>query len=615
VEFAHRFAHAYELVWQFNTEDPASLDGQVSRLAKLLGVLDGADSEASDLVREYLASRERPWLLVLDNVVDPEVVQRLVPGIGHGHVIVTTQRTDWPLGTATEVPVLARDVAIEFVLSHAHEASADEAGRLGDALGCLPLALAQAAAFLRSSGRSVEHYLGLLSSDRARILAGVGSGKLGKAVAGAWAAATAQLGGEGSAPLALLRLLAFYAPDAIPVHLLIPDGFTVPVGLDPQVTTQLGKLSGGRLSLDEALIALREYSLISPPVHGAVSIHRLVQATTQDALDADQLAAWRHAAAVLVVAALPTNPEMPDSWPEFAALLPHAEAALPAGHDGLLRVATYLGSSGSYRAALASAQRVANAREQEVGLHHPNSLAALHEVSRWTGASGERAAARDQLAELLPLFEQAQGPEHPTTLTTRHSLAYWTGRAGDPAAARDQLIALLPIQERVLGSEHPEVLETRHNRAFWTGMAGDPADARAQLTALLPIRERVQGPDDPHTLNGRLGLAHWTGEAGDASAARDQLAALVPIRERVQGPEHPVTLTSRHNLAYWTGMAGDPAAARDQFAALLPILEEVQGPRHPNTLSARDQLSRWSAEANALDSSSSTELETPPEDG
>jgi hypothetical protein len=474
--------------------------------------------------------------------------------------------------------------------------------------------LAQAAAFLRRSGCSVEHYLDLLSSDRARMLAGVGSGTHGKAVAGAWAAATAQLGGEGSAPLALLRLFAFYAPDAIPVHLLIPEGFTVPAGLDPQVTTQLGQLSGGRLSLDEALIALREYSLISPPVHGAISIHRLVQATTQDSLDANQLAAWQQAAAALILIALPTTPELPETWPIFAALLPHAEAVLPADHDSLLRIATYLGSAGSYRSALAGAQRVANAREQALGPRHPSTLMALHEVSRWTGASGERGAARDQLTELLPLFEQVQGPEHPETLTTRHSLAYWTGRAGDPAAARDQLIDLLPVQERVLGSEHFEVLETRHNLGFWTGMAGDAAAARDQFAALLPIRERVQGPEDPHTLNGRLGLAHWTGKAGDAAASRDQLAALLPIRERVQGPEHPVTLTTRHELAYWTGIAGDAKAARDQFAALLPILEQVQGPMHPNTVSAREELSRWSTNVTASDSTSGSRSETPPED-
>jgi hypothetical protein len=43
------------------------------------------------------------------------------------------------------------------------------------------------------------------------------------------------------------------------------------------------------------------------------------------------------------------------SWPACAALLPHAQAALPADSDGLGRIANYLGSSGSYAAARADA--------------------------------------------------------------------------------------------------------------------------------------------------------------------------------------------------------------------------------------------------------------------
>ena len=46
----------------------------------------------------------------------------------------------------------------------------------------------------------------------------------------------------------------------------------------------------------------------------------------------------------------------------FAALLPHAQAALAAGSDGMERIATYLGSSGSYAAARDLQQKVLDAR-------------------------------------------------------------------------------------------------------------------------------------------------------------------------------------------------------------------------------------------------------------
>ena len=59
-----------------------------------------------------------------------------------------------------------------------------------------------------------------------------------------------------------------------------------------------------------------------------MSVHRLVQAVTVDQMPAELAAAWRQAAAAVIEAALPADPQPPETWPVFAALLPHAQAAL-----------------------------------------------------------------------------------------------------------------------------------------------------------------------------------------------------------------------------------------------------------------------------------------------
>ena len=82
------------------------------------------------------------------------------------------------------------------------------------------------------------------------------------------------------------------------------------------------------LARDEAVAGLRRYSLISAPHNGLVSVHRLVQAITLAQLPAEPADAWRQAAADLIEAALPGDPQDPATWPVFAALLPHAQAAL-----------------------------------------------------------------------------------------------------------------------------------------------------------------------------------------------------------------------------------------------------------------------------------------------
>ena len=475
----------------------------------------------------------------------------------------------------------------------------ESALELAGQLGGLPLALEQAAAYLRATGKNLAGYLALFGRRRGDLLARGEPAGYGKTVAATWTLAFDQL--EQSEPRAtsLLRLLAFCAPEPIPLSLLMQPRPGLAAQLDPEVASVLAPLLDDELAVDAAMEALLRYSLVGQPADGLVSVHRLVQAVTAEQMPPDLVRAWQRAAAALVEAALPGDPSQPRAWPQFAVLFPHAQAALAGDSAGLARIASHLGYSGSYIAARDLHQSICTARERVLGPEHPDTLISRGTHARLTGEAGDAAGARNLFAALLPVEERTLGPEHRYTLTARSDLAYWTGEAGDAAGARDQFAALLPVAERVLGPEHPDSLVTRQNVARWTGMAGDAARARDQFAALLPVAERVLGSEHPDTLNVCSDLARWTGEGGDAAGARDQFAALLPLDERVLGPEHPDTLTARHNLARWTGMAGDAAGARDQYAALLPVEQRVLGPEHPDTLATRANLAHWAGKTDS----------------
>ena len=248
-----------------------------------------------------------------------------------------------------------------------------------------------------------------------------------------------------------------------------PDRFS------SDVAPVLVPLLNDQVAAGEALAALRRYSLVSLPVDRSVSVSRLVQTLTIGQMPVELAEAWRQATAAVIEAAIPKDADRPQSWPDFAALLAHAQAALTPESDGMARIANYLGKRGSYAAALE-----------------------LHKRA-------------------LEVLEQTLGPEHLSTLVARYNLARWTGEAGDVAGARDQFEVLLPVFERVFGLEHPHSLAARHNFARWTGEAGDAAGARDQFAALLPVLEQLLGPDHQGTLTARSSLARWTGEAGNAA--------------------------------------------------------------------------------------------------
>jgi hypothetical protein len=555
LEYAHRQLGQVGVAWQLPAEDPAVLAAGFGELAAQLGAADRGYPVAA--VHGVLAASPASWLLIFDNAPDRAAVAALVPPAGPGRVLVTSRNQIWPPGQAVEVPVLDPLVAADFLVSRTGDADRRAALELAGELGGLPLALEQAAAYVQASAESLAGYLALFRQRRADMLGRGEPTGYPETVATAWRLAFEDVQHAAPGAAGLLRLLAFCAPEAVPLPLLLHPRPALADQLGDQVAPVLAPLMEDPLAARDAFAALRRYSLITPAAGGSVSVHRLVQAVTADQMPAGLARQWQQAAAALIEDAIPGDTGLPGTWPVCAALLPHAQAALADDSAGMARIASYLGSSGSY------------------------------------------AAARDLQRRILDARERVLGPEHPDTLAARHELARWTGQAGVPAAARDLFAGLLPVRERVSGPEHPDTLAARHELAGWTGQAGNPAAARDLFAGLLPVRERVLGPEHPDTLWARANLARWTGEAGDPAAARDQFAALLPVRERVSGPEHPDTLAARHELAGWTGQAGNPAAARDLFAGLLPVLERVLGPVHPHSLIARHQLASWTESADS----------------
>jgi hypothetical protein len=599
LEYAHRHLTQLGLVWQLPAGDPTAMSAAFGELVILLGVRDllgGGDPAAA--VHAVLAARPGGWLLIFDNAPDAAAVAGMLPPAGNGQVIITSQNPNWPAGQAVEVTVLDVDTAAEFLIARTGDRDDDAACLLAGELGGLPLALEQAAAYMLAVGRDITAYLALYEGRRAELLARGEVTGYDKRVATTWSLAFAQLDEHAPAAAGLLRLLACCGPDAIPYRLLLQPSPGTAEQVPPEAGQALAPLLEDPLAVDDAITALRRHSLISPPTGGAVSVHRLVQAITLDQLPAPHAAAWHQAAAILITAALPDDPEQPTSWPVYAALLPHTQVALPAGSDAMVKIAGFLDYSGNHLAARDIHRQVADARQRALGAEHPRTLSARANVASSTGETDDWVGARDQFAALVPIIERVLSPEHPRTLDARTNLARWTGRAGDPVGARDQLAMLLPVFEEVLGPEDPRTLTVRSSLATWTAEAGDTAKARDQFAALVPIRERVLGAEHPETLIARANLARWTGQAGNPASACKQLIELLPIHERVLGAEHPSSLAARASLGYFTGLAGNAAAARDQFAELLPIIERVLGAEHPHTRAVRANLADWTQRAN-----------------
>lgn len=157
------------------------------------------------------------------------------------------------------------------------------------------------------------------------------------------------------------------ATEPVPLGLLLTGPRTAEAELDADVAAVIGPLLGDQLAIADAVSALRRYSLVPAAGNKMVLTHRLVQAITRDQVPTEQAQAWQQATATLTEAATPADPDLPETWPACAALLPHVQAVLDLTSYGMRRIASYLGYSGSCAAAKDTSAKIAFALEHADG--------------------------------------------------------------------------------------------------------------------------------------------------------------------------------------------------------------------------------------------------------
>src|SRR5262249_15928870 len=164
IQYAYRNAADYELVWRIDAENPPLITRQGVALGATLGRARTWDSDAA--LRAVLAALRRHgrWLLIFDNAEDVEHVRTALPGTG-GHVLITTRRAGFrALGPVLDLDVLTRNDAITLLRSCAPHLNRADAAVLAARLGDLPLALAQAGAYLDRAQLPATDYLRLLDT-------------------------------------------------------------------------------------------------------------------------------------------------------------------------------------------------------------------------------------------------------------------------------------------------------------------------------------------------------------------------------------------------------------------------------------------------------------------
>ena len=241
-------------------------------------------------------------------------------------------------------------MAADFLVNRTGDPDRAAARELAAELGGLPLALEQAAAYMQATGTTLARYLPLFRARQADLLArGEASGHPAD-VAATLGLALSRLADDAPAAAGLVRLLAFLAPEPVPLALLLTDEQAAGL-LGPEVAAEVGPLLGDPVAAGDAITALRRYSLVTPAGDGLVLVHRLVQAITRAQLTAEEAGQWEQAAAALVERRSPPTRNCPRRGRCARCCCRTPGPSLDLTSGGMWQIARYLGFSGSYPAA------------------------------------------------------------------------------------------------------------------------------------------------------------------------------------------------------------------------------------------------------------------------
>ncbi|KAB2109472.1 hypothetical protein AG0111_0g2148 [Alternaria gaisen] len=343
----------------------------------------------------------------------------------------------------------------------------DSIAKLAVTLDYMPLALVQAAAYIRERAPrcSVRQYLEEYrqSDSRKTSLLNREAGHLRRDAAASnsvlitWQISFDHIRSTRQSAAGLLSLMSFFDRQGIQEGLLRRQSDTADDGFE------------------EDVVALRDYSFITvtkdPSTFG---MHSLVQLATRTWLENEgQLDRWRAQLISNLCAELPTGEH--ENWEKCQALFPHARAALlqrPESRESLKEWALLLYKAAWYawqRGRAGEAEQMAvismEVRREVLGEEDVGTLDSMGMVglARVLGGKYEEAEAMNR--QTLARREKVLGPEHPDTLTSVYCLAYLLTLQQRYSESLTLYERVCAGYQAVLGKDHPTTRACRQHYA------------------------------------------------------------------------------------------------------------------------------------------------------
>ncbi|KAF7972001.1 hypothetical protein HWV62_19283 [Athelia sp. TMB] len=614
----------------------------IQGLISILDLVDDKDRHHPDhavrlmAARRWLEKSPHAWLLILDDVTANAIpcLREHLPRENIGGAIIITTRTSQvaeaavkvdeqrrcilelkPLSTEKSVMLLMRAAG----LADRGDGSEEIAKKLVRRIGCLPLAVEQAGAYMKKKHIPTEELQTLY--DRSSLVNVITwentlSNYETRSVLAAFSIPLQNLRQVSPNTSNLLSVLVYFDPESIPFDflahgaelarsrlvksssspvqeptvafgrttaspprkrrkLLIPvnrqgpaNAFASDGGLSQPFNMEsiLEHICSKQL-LRESMIIFEEYSLAQPVYDDnmSVHIHDLIQLVVlEQGTAADQSEEYHDVAVTLLTSAFKriTDIRLPQSWAECERFVPH------------------LMSLEKHRPAKTPPSKEFMDMSQEIAKY-------FHQRGRYNEAEA-------LLNRVLAQREQAAGigEHHLDTLGTVNTLAEVYMARGKYDKAEEFFGRALAGRKNQIGADHRDTLDTLYRLAYLRVLQHRYDDAEELYARLLEKREVQFAAEHLDTLGAVNGLAFVYHRQGKLDDAMPFYKRVLAGHENQRGSEHPDTLVAMANLGELYREQGKYDEAEPLLARVLRSRETQLGKEHPDALDVGHKLAR-----------------------
>ncbi|RYP93040.1 hypothetical protein DL770_000786 [Monosporascus sp. CRB-9-2] len=562
------------------------------------------------LVRDWLEQdKTRQWLMILDNADDATLFSRqnlgrFIPACAHVSVLVTT-RNEAGLGLPGEkspIPVPKMEYSDVHQLFSGYAPSTTQGikdlNTLLTQLEGLPLALAQAAAFIRDQRLTISEYLEHLKGSEKNLEDLLGGQSLARdsgtlyAATRTWFLSFEKAREKNRAAGEILSLMSCLDAQMVPPKLIFR--YTKPP-------------KGNKPGVDPVAV-LESLSLVSQDAKGGLDMTRPIRSLIKKWLAKKEKIHEFEAQAVVVVSqAYPAgNAENRARCTEF---LGHAAAVLKfqdkdlrkdaqlAKATLLCNAASFYGFQGQWKDAEEFYGKALTLREKGLGVAHPLTLKGKCGLAGLYRKQGKWALAYEHERAAMDARMSKAGPEMSLILANLANVASTLAAQGKWDEAERMEVEVVKGRQSSAGDEHPSTLASMSSLAATYRKRGKWGEAEKLEKYVMSTREKIWGERDPLTLASMSSLSATYRKQGRWEEAETlELRAMEKSRE-VLGDENLTTLTSMANLASIFGARGRWRDAISLEVKVSQMRARVLGEGHALTLATMSGLAStcWKA--------------------